>query len=327
MNKEIVDITIIGGGPTGLFASFYAGMREMSVKIIDSLPQLGGQLIELYPDKYIYDVGGFPKILAKDFVANLVTQAHYAKPEILLGETALTATRDGDHFILETDKGVHLTRTILLTAGIGAFRPRKIGLKEEVNFEEKTLHYGIKDLTIFEDKEVLICGGGDSAVDWALMLENIASNVTLVHRRERFTAHETSVNQLLDSKVIVKTSRAVKSIEGEDGNVSGIVLTEKDGTEEVVSIDHLIVNYGNISSLGNIKEWGLEMDRNSIKVNTRMETNIEGIYAAGDVTTFDGKVKLIAVGLGEAPIAVNHAKSYIDPKARIQPLHSTSVFS
>ncbi|MCZ2258021.1 NAD(P)/FAD-dependent oxidoreductase [Sporosarcina sp. G11-34] len=327
MNKEIVDITIIGGGPTGLFASFYAGMREMSVKIIDSLPQLGGQLIELYPDKYIYDVGGFPKILAKDFVANLVTQAHYAKPEILLGETALTATRDGDHFILETDKGVHLTRTILLTAGIGAFRPRKIGLKEEVNFEEKTLHYGIKDLTIFEDKEVLICGGGDSAVDWALMLENIASNVTLVHRRERFTAHETSVNQLLDSKVIVKTSRAVKSIEGEDGNVSGIVLAEKDGTEEVVSIDHLIVNYGNISSLGNIKEWGLEMDRNSIKVNTRMETNIEGIYAAGDVTTFDGKVKLIAVGLGEAPIAVNHAKSYIDPKARIQPLHSTSVFS
>ena len=125
MNKEIVDITIIGGGPTGLFASFYAGMREMSVKIIDSLPQLGGQLIELYPDKYIYDVGGFPKILAKDFVANLVTQAHYAKPEILFGETALSATRDGDHFILETDKGVHLTRTILLTAGIGAFRPRK----------------------------------------------------------------------------------------------------------------------------------------------------------------------------------------------------------
>ncbi|MHA6259429.1 NAD(P)/FAD-dependent oxidoreductase [Sporosarcina sp. CAU 1771] len=327
MDKEIVDITIIGGGPTGLFASFYAGMREMSVKIIDSLPQLGGQLIELYPEKYIYDVGGFPKVLAKDFVANLVTQAHYSNPEIILGETALSATKDGDHFILETDKGVHLTRTILLTAGIGAFRPRKIGLKEEVNFEEKTLHYGIKDLSIFKNKEVLICGGGDSAVDWSLMLEDIASNVTLVHRRERFTAHETSVNQLMESKVKVLTSRAVKSIEGEDSNVSGIVLADKEGNEELLPIDHLIVNYGNISSLGPLKEWGLDMDRNSIKVNTRMETNIEGIYAAGDVTTFDGKVKLIAVGLGEAPIAVNHAKAYIDPKARVQPLHSTSVFS
>jgi len=327
MNNEIVDITIIGGGPTGLFASFYAGMREMSVKIIDSLPQLGGQLIELYPDKDIYDVGGFPKILAKDFVANLVTQAHYAKPEILLGETAMSATRDGDHFILKTDKGVHLTRTILLTAGIGAFQPRKIGLPEEALFEGNTLHYSIKDLTIFKDKNVLVCGGGDSAVDWSLMLEDIASTVTLVHRRERFTAHETSVNQLLESKVDVKTSRAVKAIEGEDGKVSGIVLAAKDGTEERLAVDHLIVNYGNISSLGPLKDWGLDMDRNSIMVNTRMETNIEGIYAAGDVTNYDGKVKLIAVGLGEAPIAVNHAKAYVDPKARLQPLHSTSIFS
>ncbi len=327
MNNEIVDITIIGGGPTGLFSSFYAGMREMSVKIIDSLPQLGGQLIELYPDKYIYDVGGFPKILAKDFVANLVTQAHYAKPEIILGETALSATRDGDHFILQTDKGVHLTRTILLTAGIGAFQPRKIGLKEEVEFEGTTLHYGIKDLSIFKNQNVVVCGGGDSAVDWSLMLEEIAANVTLVHRRERFTAHETSVNQLMESKVDVKTSRAIKAIEGEAGAVSGVVLADKEGVEEQLAVDHLIVNYGNISSLGPLKEWGLEMDRNSILVNTRMETNIEGIYAAGDITNYDGKVKLIAVGLGEAPIAVNHAKSYIDPKARVQPLHSTSVFS
>ena len=327
MNNEIVDITIIGGGPTGLFSSFYAGMREMSVKIIDSLPQLGGQLIELYPDKYIYDVGGFPKILAKDFVANLVTQAHYAKPEIILGETALSVTRDGDHFILQTDKGVHLTRTILLTAGIGAFQPRKIGLKEEVDFEGTTLHYGIKDLSIFKDQNVVVCGGGDSALDWSLMLEDIASSVTLVHRRERFTAHETSVNQLMESKVAVKTSRAVKSIEGEAGTISGVILADKEGTEERLDVNHLIVNYGNISSLGPLKEWGLEMDRNSILVNTRMETNIEGIYAAGDITNYDGKVKLIAVGLGEAPIAVNHAKSYIDPKARVQPLHSTSVFS
>jgi len=327
MENEVVDITIIGGGPTGLFASFYAGMREMSVKIIDSLPQLGGQLIELYPDKYIYDVGGFPKVLAKDFVANLVTQAHYSKPEIILGETAISIERKEDHFVLTTDKGVHLTRTILLTAGIGAFQPRKIGLKEESLFESNTLHYGIKDLTIFKDKDVVVCGGGDSAVDWALMLEDIASTVTLVHRRERFTAHETSVNQLMESKVNVKTSLSVKEIAGEDGKVREIILVSKSGEEEVIPVQHLIVNYGNISSLGPIKEWGIEMTRNSIIVNTRMETNIEGIYAAGDVTTYDGKVKLIAVGLGEAPIAVNHAKAFIDPKARVQPLHSTSVFN
>jgi len=326
MKNEIVDITIIGGGPTGLFASFYAGMREMSVKIIDSLPQLGGQLIELYPDKYIYDVGGFPKILASDFVANLVTQAHHSNPEILLGEMAISVERDGDHFILTTDKGVHLTRTILLTAGIGAFQPRKIGLKEESDFEGKTLHYAIKDLSIFKDQNVVVCGGGDSAVDWALMLEDIAADVTLIHRRERFTAHETSVNQLFESKVNIKTSLSVKAIEGEDGKVREIVLASKDGGDETIALDHLIVNYGNISSLGPLKDWGVEMNRNSIFVNTRMETNIEGIYAAGDITTYDGKVKLIAVGLGEAPIAVNHAKSYIDPKARTQPLHSTSVF-
>lgn len=327
MEREIVDITIIGGGPTGLFASFYAGMREMSVKMIDSLPQLGGQLIELYPDKYIYDVGGFPKILAKDLVANLVTQAHYAKPEILLSETALSIEKHEDHFELTTDKGVHLTRTILLTAGIGAFQPRKMGLKEEATFEGQTLHYSIKDLTIFKDKKVVICGGGDSAVDWALMLEDIASNVTLIHRRERFTAHETSVNQLMESTVDVKTSLSVKEILGADGNIKEILVASREGQEEIIEADHVIVNYGNISSLGPLKEWGLEMERNSIIVNSRMETNLEGIYAAGDVTTFDGKVKLIAVGLGEAPIAVNHAKGFIDPKARLQPLHSTSVFS
>lgn len=326
MNQEIVDITIIGGGPTGLFSSFYAGMREMSVKIIDSLPQLGGQLIELYPDKYIYDVGGFPKILAKDLVANLVTQAHHAKPEICLSEAALSIEKKEDHFVLTTDKGQHLTRTILLTAGIGAFQPRKIGLKEESVFEGKTLHYGIKDLSLFKDQEILVCGGGDSALDWALMLENIAKKVTLVHRRERFTAHETSVNQLRSSSVNVLTSHAVSEIHGDGETIEKLILKEKDGTEKQIEVDHVVVNYGNISSLGPLKEWGLDMDRNSVKVNSRMETNIEGIYAAGDITTYDGKVKLIAVGMGEAPIAISHAKAFIDPKAKVQPLHSTSVF-
>lgn len=326
MTKEIVDITIIGGGPTGLFSTFYAGMREMSVRIIDSLPQLGGQLMELYPDKYIYDIGGFPKILAKDFVNNLVEQAEFANPEICLEETVESFEKKDDHFVLKTNKGEHLTKTILITAGIGAFQPRKLGVDNEEEFEGKSLHYSVPDLQKFKDEEVLVCGGGDSAVDWALMLEEVAKKVTLVHRRDKFRAHETSVNQLMESTVDVKTSRQVHALHGEDGQVTGVTVKSRDGEEETFDLNHVIVNYGNISSLGPIKDWGLEMERNTIVVNSHMETNIPGIYAAGDVATYDGKVKLIAVGLGEAPTAINHAKAYLDPKARVQPKHSTSVF-
>jgi len=326
MTKEIVDITIIGGGPTGLFSTFYAGMREMSVRIIDSLPQLGGQLMELYPDKYIYDIGGFPKILAKDFVSNLVEQAQFANPEICLEETVESFEKKDDHFVLKTNKGEHLTKTILITAGIGAFQPRKLGVENETAFEGTSLHYSVPDLQKFKDEEVLVCGGGDSAVDWALMLEEVAKKVTLVHRRDKFRAHETSVNQLMSSTVDVKTSRQVHALHGEDGQVTGVTVKSRDGEEETFDLDHVIVNYGNISSLGPIKDWGFEMERNTIVVNSHMETSIPGIYAAGDVATYDGKVKLIAVGLGEAPTAINHAKAYLDPKARVQPKHSTSVF-
>ncbi len=326
MTKEIVDITIIGGGPTGLFSTFYAGMREMSVRIIDSLPQLGGQLMELYPDKYIYDIGGFPKVLAKDFVNSLVEQAKFAQPDVRLEETVLSYEKEEDHFVLHTNKGQYLTKTILITAGIGAFQPRKLGVANEEAFEGTSLHYSVPDLQKFKGEEVLVCGGGDSAVDWALMLEEVADKVTLVHRRDKFRAHETSVNRLMESTVDVRTSRQVHEIHGEDGQVTGVSVKSREGDIETFDLNHIIVNYGNISSLGPIKEWGLEMERNTIVVNSHMETSVEGIYAAGDVATYDGKVKLIAVGLGEAPTAISHAKAYVDPKARVQPKHSTSVF-
>lgn len=324
--REIFDITIIGGGPTGLFASFYGGMRKMKVKIIDSLPQLGGQLTELYPDKFIYDVGGFQKVLAKDLVDNLVAQANYGDPAICLEESVADVERDGDHFEIRTDKGVHYTKSILLTAGVGAFQPRKIGVEGAEPFEGKTLHYGVKDLTLFHDKKVVVLGGGDSAVDWAMMLENVASHVTLSHRREKMTAHEANIDTLLQSKVEVKKPYGVKELVGENGELQELVLIDKEGNEERLEVDHVIVNYGNITSLGPIKEWGLEMEKNSVVVNSKMETNIPGIYAAGDIATYEGKVKLIAVGFGEAPTAINNAKAYLDPKSKIQPLHSTSVF-
>ncbi|UJF27294.1 NAD(P)/FAD-dependent oxidoreductase [Planococcus sp. 107-1] len=324
--REIFDITIIGGGPTGLFASFYGGMRKMKVKILDSLPQLGGQLTELYPDKFIYDVGGFTKVLAKDLVDNLVVQANYGDPSICLEETVSTVERQEDHFVIQTDKGLHYTKAILLTAGVGAFQPRKLGVEGSEQFEGTSLHYGVKDLTMFSGKKVVVLGGGDSAVDWAMMLENVASHVTLSHRREKMTAHEANIDTLVESKVEIKKPYGVKELVGENGQVRELVLIDKEGNEERLEADHVIVNYGNITSLGPIKEWGLEMEKNSVVVNSKMETNIPGIYAAGDIATYEGKVKLIAVGFGEAPTAINNAKAYLDPKSKIQPLHSTSVF-
>lgn len=324
--REIFDITIIGGGPTGLFASFYGGMRKMKVKILDSLPQLGGQLTELYPDKFIYDVGGFSKVLAKDLVDNLVVQANYGDPAICLEETVTAAQRSDDHFIIQTDKGLHYTKAILLTAGVGAFQPRKIGVEGSEQFEGKTLHYGVKDLAMFHNKKVVVLGGGDSAVDWAMMLEDVASHVTLSHRREKMTAHEANIDTLMASKVEVKKPYGVKELVGENGEIRELVLIDKEGNEERLEVDHVIVNYGNITSLGPIKEWGLEMEKNAVIVNSKMETSIPGIYAAGDIATYDGKVKLIAVGFGEAPTAINNAKAYLDPKSKVQPLHSTSVF-
>ncbi|CEG24133.1 Ferredoxin--NADP reductase 2 [Planococcus massiliensis] len=324
--REIFDITIIGGGPTGLFASFYGGMRKMKVKILDSLPQLGGQLTELYPDKFIYDVGGFTKVLAKDLVDNLVVQANYGDPSICLEETVSTVERQDDHFVMQTDKGLHYTKAILLTAGVGAFQPRKLGVEGSEAFEGTSLHYGVKDLTMFSGKKVVVLGGGDSAVDWAMMLENVASHVTLSHRRDKMTAHEANIDTLMESKVEIKKPYGVKELVGENGQVRELVLIDKEGNEERLEVDHVIVNYGNITSLGPIKEWGLEMEKNSVVVNSKMETSVPGIYAAGDIATYEGKVKLIAVGFGEAPTAINNAKAYLDPKSKIQPLHSTSVF-
>ncbi|MCJ1909569.1 NAD(P)/FAD-dependent oxidoreductase [Planococcus ruber] len=324
--REIFDITIIGGGPTGLFASFYGGMRKMKVKILDSLPQLGGQLTELYPDKFIYDVGGFTKVLAKDLVDNLVVQANYGDPSICLEETVSTVERQDDHFVIQTDKGLHYTKAILLTAGVGAFQPRKLGVEGSEAFEGTSLHYGVKDLTMFSGKKVVVLGGGDSAVDWAMMLENVASHVTLSHRRDKMTAHEANIDTLMESKVEIKKPYGVKELVGENGQVRELVLIDKEGNEERLEVDHVIVNYGNITSLGPIKEWGLEMEKNSVVVNSKMETSVPGIYAAGDIATYEGKVKLIAVGFGEAPTAINNAKAYLDPKSKIQPLHSTSVF-
>ncbi|MES9740537.1 NAD(P)/FAD-dependent oxidoreductase [Priestia megaterium] len=327
-DKQVYDITIIGGGPTGLFTAFYGGMRQASVKIIESLPQLGGQLSALYPEKYIYDVAGFPKVRAQELVNNLKEQMDQFKPAVALEQAVEKVEKQADGvFRLTTNSEVHYSKTIIITAGNGAFKPRKIELENAEQFEQTNLHYFVDDMNKFKGRKVLVCGGGDSAVDWSLMLEPIAEKVTLTHRRDKFRAHEHSVENLHNSSVDIKTPYVPVEFVGDD-RITQIVLENTKGEEKtVVDVDDVIVNFGFVSSLGPIKEWDLDLEKNAIVVNSKQETNIPGIYAAGDVCTYDGKVKLIVAGFGEGPTAVNNAKAYIDPKARLQPMHSTSMFS
>ncbi|SDM13552.1 NAD(P)/FAD-dependent oxidoreductase [Sediminibacillus halophilus] len=328
MTNEVYDVTIIGAGPVGLFTAFYGGMRQASVKILESLPHIGGQLSALYPEKYIYDVAGFPKVRAQELVDNLKEQADMFDPAIVLGQSveAIERLEDGSFKMTTNTNDVHYTRTIIITAGNGAFQPRRLTIEGIEAFEGINLNYYVEDMNKYAGERVLLCGGGDSAVDWALMLEPIAKEVTLVHRRDNFRAHEHSVEKLLNSSVNIMTPFVPEEMIGED-KIEQVKLKEVKGDrEELIDVDSVLVNYGFISSLGPIKKWDLEIEKNSIVVNSKMETNIPGIYAAGDICTYPGKVNLIASGFGEGPTAVNNAKNYIDPNARVQPKHSTSMF-
>jgi len=324
--KEPTDIVVIGGGPAGMFAAFYSGIRQASVKIIESMPQLGGQLAALYPDKYIYDVAGFPKVTAQELVTRLSRQMEHFQQEICLEEKVLEVKKREERlFEIVTDKAVHWAKAVIITAGIGAFEPRRLELPEAAGYEKKNLYYFISDVQQFKGKKVLINGGGDSAVDWALMLEPIAESVTLIHRRDKFRAHEHSVQQLLNSKVKLLTPVEITRLEGEE-QIDNVTLTDIKSKETwQLEIDAIIVNFGFMSSLGPIAKWGLNIQNSSIVVDTRMETNIPGIFAAGDITTYPGKLKLIATGFGEAPTAVNNAKVYINPDAKLSPGHSSSL--
>ncbi len=250
------------------------------------------------------------------------------KPAVALEQAVEKVEKQADGvFRLTTNSEVHYSKTLIITAGNGAFKPRKIELENAEQFEQTNLHYFVDDMNKFKGRKVLVCGGGDSAVDWSLMLEPIAEKVTLTHRRDKFRAHEHSVENLHNSSVDIKTPYVPVEFIGDD-RITQVVLENTKGEEKtVVDVDDVIVNFGFVSSLGPIKEWDLDLEKNAIVVNSKQETNIPGIYAAGDVCTYDGKVKLIVAGFGEGPTAVNNAKAYIDPKARLQPMHSTSMFS
>jgi thioredoxin reductase len=326
-DDEIYDVTIIGGGPVGLFGAFYAGMRQMKTKILDSLPELGGQLTALYPEKYVYDMPGFHKILARDLAAEMVKQGTRFSPSVCLSEKVHTLRYEDDQIMeIGTDKGRHRTRTAILAVGAGAFAPKKLAAPGLAEFEERGVHYFVSNKSQFADKRILVVGGGDSALDWAMNLEPIAEKITLIHRRAEFRAHEESIDWLLNrSTVDVRLWHELKEVNG-DGCLERAVLLNNQSKEETeIEVDTVLLNLGFSTDIGPIKEWGLEMNGRDIKVNNYMETNLPGVYAAGDVAAFPGKLKLIATGVGEICIAVNYAKMRTDPTSKAFPGHSSSM--
>lgn len=323
---DTFDVTIVGGGAVGLFGAFYAGLRGVKTKIIESLPQLGGQLSALYPEKYVFDVAGYQAVLAKDLAAELIKQGLQFDPTVVLGEEVLTLERTDDGWKLTTTRGEHLSKTVVITIGIGAFSPRKLPLEGLERFEANgDVDYTVSNLDDYRDRRVLVVGGGDSAVDWANMLEPVAASVTLIHRRDRFRAHEASVEQMKNSSVTIKTPFEAKALVGTERLEGVTIYRSRTTEEETLPVDKCIFSLGFTSDMSNVARWGLEMDKNTIVVNNfKMETNLPGVFAAGDVASYDGKIKLIATGFGEVANAVNYAVTLIDPTARQDPGHSTS---
>ncbi|MCY0882015.1 MAG: NAD(P)/FAD-dependent oxidoreductase, partial [Firmicutes bacterium] len=295
--EELYDLTIVGGGPVGLFAASMAGLHGMKVKIIESLPELGGQLYALYPEKPIYDVAGFPVIAGKDLVAALVAQALRLHPTVCVDEAVETVEEDGEFYRMHTNRGDHLTRTILLSVGIGSFTPRKLPAEGAESWEGRGVYYFVPHLAHFQNKDVIVVGGGDTAVDWALALADIANKVTVIHRRNEFRAQEESVRLMHDHPHIdIRTPCEVQEIYGEEA-LHGIRIRHAEEGEQHVKADAVIGGLGFHPNLGAIKSWGLDFKGPSIVVAPdSMRTSRPGIFAVGDAVYYPGKVKLIATG-------------------------------
>lgn len=297
----------------------------MSVRIIDSLPELGGQLTALYPEKYIYDMPGYAKVLAKDLARAMIEQGLQFSAETALGQTAETLTEHGDlDYEVVTATGQSFpTRTILIAAGAGAFSPTKVGVEREEEFVGKGLTYGVRSIADFEGKRVGIVGGGDSAFDWALALAPVAASVDLIHRRDQFRAHEDTIQKVRATKTQFRLFETVSKLIGEERLVAVDLLNLQTKSSSRLELDALVVNIGYKSSLGPLSDWGLEIVRNQIVVDPQFQTSRTGVFAVGDVCSFPGKLKLIATGVGEATTAVCVAKTLLDPSAKLFPGHSS----
>ena len=314
------DIIIIGAGPCGLFTVFEAGLLKLKCHLIDALPQPGGQCVEIYPKKPIYDIPAFPEILAGDLVDNLMKQISPFKPTFTLGERAETIEKTEDNkFIVTTNRGTtHIAPVVAIAGGLGSFEPRKPPIPNLSDFEDKGVEYIIKDPEFYRGKDVIISGGGDSALDWAIFLaEGVAKSVGLVHRRQTFRGHLDSVQKVMDlaqkGKIKLITDAEVIGLEG-DQKLESIIIKHKTEGEYKAIIDHWVPLFGLSPKLGPIGDWGLDIEKNAIKVDTLdYSTNIPGVYAIGDVNTYEGKLKLILCGFHEATIMVQSAFKRINP--------------
>jgi len=330
-SPKIFDIIIIGAGPSGLFGAFYAGMRELSCLLLDVLPQPGGQITALYPEKKIFDTPGLPSIVGKDLVRNLMEQASQWDTAFALGEQAQSLQRvplrvGGVGWAIRTDKGEHHGRVVVIAAGIGAFRPMKLQNESIDRFEGRGVEYFVTDLNTYAGQKVMVVGGGDSAVDWALAIEPIAAQVTLIHRREGFRAHDISVNRLKESRIDVRLFYELRELQGDDRLERAVIFDNRTDEDHILELDAAILALGFKADLGPIREWGLEtIGRRYIKVNSKMETNLPGVYAAGDVALQEelDPLNLIVTGYGQVTLAVNYAYTRIKPGGKVFPGHSS----
>jgi ferredoxin/flavodoxin---NADP+ reductase len=328
------DVLIIGAGPSGLFASYYAGLRGLSVVLLDSLEQPGGQLMELYPDKPIYDVAGHCEVTGAALVQSLIAQAEVAEPTWLLGEQAVelhcenrdsaSGTTPLRRFTVVTDRGRRIEAGgVLIAAGIGSFTPRPLRAADD--YLDRGLHYRIAKATVYEDIDVVIVGGGDSAVDWANTLSPAARSVTLIHRRRSFAAHPMSVKRLHQNNVEVMLDSEVVAAHGADSLEAVTVRTKN--LEETIKTQALIAALGHVADLGPLRGWGLQLQGRQIIVDSTMTTSMPGVFAVGDVTAYPGKVRIMAVGFGEAATAVNNLAVQLHPEQSVFPGHSTDLMS
>ena len=330
MTHEITDITIIGGGPTGLFASFYAGMRGATAQIVDALPQLGGQLTALYPEKYIFDVGGYSKILAKDLVNALVEQASQFQFKSHLNQNVTALERNDDHFVLVTETDRFPTRAIVIAAGIGAFSPRRLPQACAEPWYGKGIFDRVSNPDEFRGQSIVIIGGGDSAFDWAQQLRDRARAVTIIHRSDRYRAHGATVADVQAAASSGRTTllpfHELHDVLSQDDRLTGVTVRDvKSKSTRDIDADAVLPMLGFISDIGALAEWGLNYEKEEIVVNSLMETGRPGVYAAGDITTYPGKLKLIATGFGEAATAVNQAVHWIYPDKKVNPGHSSNM--
>jgi ferredoxin/flavodoxin---NADP+ reductase len=318
-----VDLLIVGAGPVGLFGAYYAGVRKLSTAVLDSLEEPGGQITAMYPEKAIFDVAGFPAIRGRELVEQLLAQAAPHAPQYLLGHQAVGLERvvgdgEGAQFAVTTSEGLRIEcRAIVITGGIGTFSPRPLPAGEE--YLGRGLFHFVPDPTAYEGQHIVVVGGGDSALDWALMLEPIGKSVTIVHRRGEFRAHPHSVDLLKASSVSMLTDAQISAVRGEP-EVAEVDIDVK-GEITTLPCDKLVAALGFTANLGPLMEWGIDIQKRQIVVDTQGRTTVPGIYAAGDIVDYDGKVKLIATGFGEVATSVNNAAAYLNPKVSAFPGH------